>query len=289
MVLDGALSLAVPTVFGQSLTVKPMPEKQLLWESYDVQQQLWFKARFKLQNKTLGLISTSDEKISDRLLQILTKAQLLNSEFLASATGCAIETQLEFPTNWGLGTSSTLISMIANWAEVDPYQLLDETFGGSGYDIACANAPKSLTYQLTTTPAREINLVAFNPSFKDQLYFVHLNQKQNSRDGIAQYRSNSSDKSVAVTEVSNITNAMIRCENLAEFQELMQRHEQLLSKLIQLAPVKARLFADFEGSIKSLGAWGGDFVLVASTLDPSTYFKTKGYATILPYSEMVKY
>ena len=41
-------------------------------------------------------------------------------------------------------TSSTLIANLAKWSNVDPYILLSETFGGSGYDIACASAKKAL-------------------------------------------------------------------------------------------------------------------------------------------------
>ena len=45
--------------------------------------------------------------------------------------------------------------------------------------------------------------------------------------------------------------------------------------------------SDFDGEIKSLGAWGGDFILATSDENPSTYFKAKGFETILPYSEMI--
>jgi len=47
------------------------------------------------------------------------------------------------------------------------------------------------------------------------------------------------------------------------------------------------LFSDFSGSIKSLGAWGGDFVLVAHSENPTAYFKEKGYEVIFSYHQMV--
>ena len=59
-----------------------------------------------------------------------------------------ITTKLTFPRAWGLGTSSTLISLIAQWAKCDPFELLFEAFGGSGYDIACATANSPISYQL---------------------------------------------------------------------------------------------------------------------------------------------
>ena len=42
--------------------------------------------------------------------------------------------------------------------------------------------------------------------------------------------------------------------------------------------------------VKSLGAWGGDFVLAASAMDSAAitaYFKSKGLNTIIPYEQMV--
>jgi hypothetical protein len=60
-----------------------------------------------------------------------------------------------------------------------------------------------------------------------------------------------------------------------------------MSEILSLAKVQDRLFPDFEGTIKSLGAWGGDFVLVLSQDNPTAYFSEKGYTTILPYAEMI--
>jgi hypothetical protein len=51
--------------------------------------------------------------------------------------------------------------------------------------------------------------------------------------------------------------------------------------------VKEALFPDFKGIIKSLGAWGGDFVLVISKENPNEYFIAKGYETIIPYDQMI--
>jgi hypothetical protein len=39
-----------------------------------------------------------------------------------------------------------------------------------------------------------------------------------------------------------------------------------------------------------LGAWGGDFVMAASHLpfdEIKNYFETKGFATIVPFNDMV--
>ena len=68
---------------------------------------------------------------------------------------------------------------------------------------------------------------------------------------------------------------------------MIDKHEAIIAKLIQQTPVKELLFSDFNGSIKSLGAWGGDFVLATSQTNPTDYFKAKGFETVIPYNEMV--
>jgi mevalonate kinase len=291
VVLDGALSLAVPTLYGQSLDIEKGDKGQLRWISLDDNDNIWFQTEFEIQNNALLNPVHNDDAISKRLLQILKAVQQLNPSFLLQADGYSITTRLGFPKNWGLGTSSTLINNIANWAQVDPYQLLEMTFGGSGYDIACAKANNALTYQLNTgknTIQRDISSIDFNPLFKNHLYFVHLNQKQNSRDGIAHYRNNTSDLSEAISRITAITIDMITCDTLNGFQTLMEAHEQLISDIIKQTPIKTSLFNDFNGSIKSLGAWGGDFVMVASEDNPTAYFKSKGYHTILSYDAIIR-
>ena len=49
-------------------------------------------------------------------------------------------------------------------------------------------------------------------------------------------------------------------------------------------------FKDYWGIIKSLGAWGGDFVLATSTESPEktkAYFNERGFEIVLPYRELI--
>ena len=290
VVLDGALALAVPSKYGQSLTIESSTPGLLKWTSLDNNNEIWFSTVFTIQNEELTLPTIESSALSERLLQILNAAKQLNPKFLTSKMGYEVNTILEFPKDWGLGTSSTLITNIAQWAKINPYTLLDLTFGGSGYDIACASASKSLTYQLEHNQhniERHLSTVDFTPPFMDNLYFVFLNQKQNSRDGIKQYRAHTSGVSLEIEIINAITQRMIHCQSLTNFQQLINEHEEIISTLIKETPIKKHLFNDFNGSIKSLGAWGGDFVLVASKENPSSYFKARGYNTILSYSEMI--
>ena len=68
---------------------------------------------------------------------------------------------------------------------------------------------------------------------------------------------------------------------------MIQEHEKIISSIIELPTVKERLFSDYFGTLKSLGAWGGDFMLATGNKDTRQYFIDKGYATILRYSDMV--
>ena len=174
------------------------------------------------------------------------------------------------------------------WADVNAYQLLEKTFGGSGYDIACAQHNTSITFQLDKNKQPLVAPIDFNPSFKDQLYFVYLNQKQNSRDGIKAYKTLNKLNSSVICEVNSLTESIINCSELTVFENLITKHEELIGQLIDQTPIKSRFFSDYNGCMKSLGAWGGDFILTTSESDPSDYFKSKGLDVIIPFTEMVK-
>ncbi|WP_289043263.1 GYDIA family GHMP kinase [uncultured Olleya sp.] len=284
VVLDGAKALAVPTIFGQYLTVETITEPEIIWTSIDNNNKVWFETSFLIERLNSPLQSKDDILI--RLHQILNAAKQLNPDFLNSNTGYKITTRLEFPKNWGLGTSSTLINNIAQWAKVDAYNLLERSFGGSGYDIACAKYDSAIAYQIKNSKPTA-QLINFRPSFSDQLYFIHLNTKQNSREGIAHYKANRTNLTETIEEVNQITASILNCMSLKEFTTLIDRHEVVIAKVTNQNTVKNSLFKDFSGSIKSLGAWGGDFILAASKTNPTDYFKAKGYTTILKYNEMV--
>ncbi|MBO0343152.1 GYDIA family GHMP kinase [Flagellimonas profundi] len=283
-ILDGALGLAIPTSYGQSLHVTPTKSGFLEWTSFDENDQVWFSAKFDLKN--LNVVSTSDENMAKTLMSLLLEANAQNPLLLTDSHGFQIETHLTFPKSWGLGTSSTLINNLAQWARVDAYQLLWNAFGGSGYDIACAQHNLPITYQLQDGEPH-VKEIDFAPSFKDSLYFVHLNQKQSSKEAIANYREQQFDKPKLVKQVSDITRKMISASTLSGFESLMEEHESLLSHILKMDPVKQQLFPDYFGMIKSLGAWGGDFVMATGDDQSISYFKSKGYNTVVPYSKMV--
>ena len=283
-VLDGALALAIPTKSGQSLKVTAEKTNTLQWKSFDHTNNIWFEAEFNVSDDNLSLTKTSDSAIAERLKNIFEAANKLSKSKL-DLGGCKVETHLEFDRQWGLGTSSTLINNIANWLHIDAYALLINTFGGSGYDIACAQNDTPILYQLTHD-GPEVQTADLNWPFTEQLYFVYLNQKQNSRTGIANYKARQQSNSNTTDELSSITRAILESNSLTEFERLIKNHNQIISQLIGQEPVSG-LFRDFNGSLKNLGAWGGDFILVSSQTDPTSYFHEKGYHTVIPFKEMI--
>ena len=286
VVLDGALALALPTTFGQDLTVESNESSKLIWTSIDHSGNVWFEAMFDIDMILSKAPLKNPDAVSQRLIQILRAALTQNPNFISLDEGLTVTTQLEFNKSWGLGTSSTLINNIASWARIDAYQLLKDTFGGSGYDIACAQYNSPILYQVNSAQP-QIEPINFRPNFTEQLYFVYLNQKQDSRKGIANYKALKKADKKSIERVTSITKDILNCEDLDTFQGLLRAHEQTISELIAQEPIKNQLFSDFSGAIKSLGAWGGDFILVTSANDPTDYFETKGYKTIFRYSDLI--
>lgn len=285
-ILDGAIGLCLPTKLGQTLYVAQADSMNNTWTSYNNNHEIWFHCTF---DKQLNEIESSDKTISNRLMQILKWATKLNPQLLIEST--EFKTYLEFPNNWGLGSSSTLISLIAQYFNCNPYALLQDSFGGSGYDIACATAQQPILFQRKKEQIL-VEASNFNPQFKEQLYFVHLNQKQNSRAGIAHYKSIAPEMILPhIDTLNSVTQQFLAVSDINEFCKLIDEHEALIASVLQLQKVKDTLFPDFQGSIKSLGAWGGDFVMAASTMneqDIKTYFRLKGFFTIISYTELIK-
>lgn len=284
-VLDGTKAIALPCKFGQTLEVEENTSGEISWKSYDVDQTLWLNVTFKIQDLLSGNISPEDAAIS-RLMNIIVEAAKLNPVFLDINKGYSIETNLTFPRNWGLGTSSTLINNIAHWFSVNPYELLHQTFGGSGYDIACAQTNAPILYQLEDKKP-VVQTIPFSPQFSEHLYFVYLNKKQNSRAAIQSYYEKRSDIKDVIVEINKISEDVLLCSDIEEFVCLMNHHEKVMSEVLGLKTVKEELFPDFEGAVKSLGAWGGDFILVMTEKNPALYFNQRGFHTVIPYQEMI--
>lgn len=283
-VIDGSKAFALPTKYGQYLHIDKGTGKTLEWKSYDADKSLWFETSIRFE----AIINNtpSGDKITDTLIDILHTAHTMNPAVLKDNEGYTVSTELTFSRNWGLGSSSTLINNIAQWFNIDAFKLLAKSFGGSGYDIACAQHNAPILYTIKEGQPI-VEPIYFDPAFKDKLYFVYLNKKQNSRSAVLDYRQKSNDLITLIKQVDTIIEEACTTDSFERFCELLDEHSAIMSKALQLETVKHSLFPDFKGTLKSLGAWGGDFMLAASDENPEAYFKNKGYNIIIPYSNMI--
>lgn len=283
LILDGARGLALPTKKGQKLEVTSQNDQLIHWESFDHNNQLWFSMSCTTDFKKT---ETTDLETSRHLITLLLEAKKQNPKFLGC--GVTVKTYLEFPREWGLGSSSTLISTIAQWAAIDPYFLLKERFKGSGYDIACATAKGPIIYNVENQKPC-IAECSFNPNFSDHLFFVYLGSKQISSEAINSYQKLHFDKQNAIQDISSLTDQLTKAKDLNRFQELLSEHESLMASILNIKPIKEQFFSDYQGAVKSLGAWGGDFVLMCGTKKTPSYVLEKGFDTVIPFRDMIYY
>ena len=286
LVLDGAKAFALPTKFGQNLIVENGTKNEIIWKSYNVDQKIWFEDTISF-NEIINNVKAEIETVKTTLINILHEAYLLSPVFIDNANGYKVTTELTFPKNWGLGTSSTLLNNIAQWTQIDAFTLLKNSFGGSGYDIACAQNDTPIIYRLEQD-SPVVEQISFNPDFTENIYFVYLNKKQSSKTAIKAYYNNKNNHLAKnISDNNKITEAVVKAKTVKEFAHTLENHEIHLSNILELKTIKEMIFPDFNGVIKSLGAWGGDFVMVVSKQDPKDYFISKGYETILSYDEMI--
>jgi mevalonate kinase len=285
-VLDGATALALPTKMGQYLDVGETDDNGwLTWISLDADGTEWYRDKLPFR-AIIGNRQHWGSPEADTLIGILHHAHLANPNLLKNANGFTVTTRLSFPRHWGLGSSSTLINNIAQWFGTDAFQLLNRSFGGSGYDIACAQNDTAVLYRLDNgNPV--VTPIPFHPAFADTIYFVYLNRKQNSREAIAAYRDQRQHIAPIVAQIDALTDRIINAKDSPSFITALEQHETIMSAVLKTPTVKETYFPDFTGAVKSLGAWGGDFVMAVSQNDPGSYFKEKGFEVVVPYKEMI--
>ena len=285
-VLDGAEGLALPTKMGQSMAVNFGEESKrplLHWNSLDCQGNCWLQAKFEFQQ--LDLVDTPLKPEVLFLQKLLRQSRRQNESLLRSKQNIRIETRLEFSRQWGLGSSSTLISLVAKWAKICPLELAFNTTAGSGYDIACAQSDGPIIYSRP-----HWKTITFAPPFKDCLYIVPLEKKCSSPRSVEYYKRLSPFPAKIIEEASRLTKSLLAATDLQKFQQILSACESFVAKHLRLTPIQTRLFPDFDGTIKSLGSWGGDCILAASALprkDIVKYFTSRGYPHCIPWREMV--
>jgi mevalonate kinase len=284
LVLHGAKAIALPLNVGQQMAVSIDSERNsILWQAF-YQNQVWFSC--ELDSVDFSVLDATDTEKSATLVRILQAIKSLKPEF-SLHPGTSFKTTIEANPEWGLGSSSTLLSLLSQFSGVDPFVLNEMVFQGSGFDIACATADGPILYQrgLRAEP------VSLDYPFSDQLFLIYSGRKKKTAAEVSSFLNGKSASEQLVEEASNMSREFMLCRDQDEFNLLIRMHEALISKLIGKMALKSMFFADFKGEVKSLGAWGGDFFLASTNRwsfnEVKKYFENKGLMTAFKWDDLI--
>jgi mevalonate kinase len=283
LVLHGAKAIALPLNVGQQMEVSQVENSSTVQWQARFQGKIWFEC--VLNSDDLSVLETSDPLKSDVVGNLFKAIKELNSEFKLTS-GIKLKTTLESNPEWGFGSSSTLVSLFAQWSGVDPFRLNELVFHGSGFDIACATANGPIFY----TRNQPSEPVLLDYPFADQLFLVYSGQKKGTAREVRSFLKERPVAEQQIADMNALSEEFAVCSNQQDFNRLIEIHESMIGKIIDQIPVKAQFFPDFDGAIKSLGAWGGDFWLVSSALpfqQVKGYFVNKGLDTVFKWSDWI--
>lgn len=287
IILHGAKALAVPLKVGQLL--EPVEKRKtgvLHWRAA-YNSTTWFETEIALDGFQIKSSSSSEK--SENLLYMIKKLLEITPEFLEKLLQYDVVTTLEFDPHFGFGSSSTLTSLLAQWAGVDPMQFHFRISRGSGYDVACANANSPIVYELIDDMP-VVQSVEFQPGYLQNLWLVYLGQKQETSESVAAFLKNYRADAMDVAHFSELTYHFLNAPGLDQLIGVIDKHEERLSQLLGMQVLKKTRFSDLDGTAKSLGAWGGDFALVATPWERERvgeYLRGKGIVDWFAYNDIV--
>ena len=283
-VLRGAKSLLLPTKYSQDMIVSKLDNKAIIsWESYDHNHKKWFSVEFNLPYITIEGEKTEQKVFLKKILDFVIKKK---PKIFENNVGLKIKTRMDFERKWGLGSSAILINNLSNYFGLNPFEVSKNVTNSSGADIASVATSKPIVYSLSNEKPLYKH-VSFNPKFSKNLLFIFLNKKQSSSKEVERFKSLKINDN-EINTITQITNEILDCKEIDDFNYLINEHEEIISRKIKRKTVKNLLFKDFRGSIKSLGAWGGDFILACSENNSKNYFKRKGFETSISFDNMLK-
>ena len=170
-VLNGAKSIAIPTKLGQTLNYV-QGNKSLYWTAYKNDGSVWIQG-FVGKSENLRQV----KKLITEAMKIAHRNDFPRGE---------VFTKLEFPQEWGWGSSSSLTSLIAQWFSIDALELHFKTSNGSGYDLACAMAQQPIFYRRLRNNI-EITPIKLNQWPTANMYFQYLGKKKESSEAVKEY------------------------------------------------------------------------------------------------------
>ncbi|MEA1877326.1 MAG: GYDIA family GHMP kinase [Bacteroidota bacterium] len=286
MVLYGARALAIPLRSGQSMLIEESEQKNLIeWTVSDIRGK-WFQASLSLPD--FNILETTDHSKGLFLQKVLLAARELNPHFLSSDQGYWVDNLIEFERNWGMGSSSSFIANLSQWARVDPLDIHKRISSGSGYDIACALSEKPIIFH-KTFEGHTIDKINWVPTYRKHMAFIYLGKKQDTNDSLEEFK-HLDFKDQDLKRISGITDEFWLVNNEIDSISRIWEHEEIMARILKQSPIQDKLFRDFNGAVKSLGAWGGDFVLAVGKQKFKKirkYFQSKGFNTILSWDDLI--
>jgi len=284
LVMKGAMALAIPAKLGQELNVISTNSDFVNWKSFDKNNQIWYEEKFYLDKGAL-IYNSQKNKMSDLIVRLFDYIHTFNSP--QKSIGNEFIWKINFDRNWGLGSSSTLINNLSKWAKVNPYKLLFSVFNGSGYDIACCDKSNPIIFQ-KKDDYLSVSNTTFNPDFLNNLFLIFLNKKQDTQKSIQNFLKTDEPFSEEINQINEIVHEIENVKDITTFESLIERHEKIIAKILQIPTIQNEKFTDYNnGVIKSLGSWGGDFVLATGDEKSMDYFKEKGFNTVKKISDLL--
>lgn len=286
LVLRGAQSMALPLHYSQSLMVSSHSGDNLIWDCFE-KDEPWLKIEL---SPTLEILNATDSDKAGIVVKLLS--YILRQQPAIEIAGKHFRFDIDFDRKYGLGTSSTFLSLLSQWSGVDPYSLQNQYFKGSGFDIAAATAGAPFIYKIETrngAKKRIVKPIELPRAITGHLLFVYTGKKQISLSEVRSFdQVKISDEQLRF--MNQVVEGAATSDDIEQFEMWMQKSERFLSKILKATPVKERLFPDYPYAIKSLGAWGGDFVMATFRDERKAieYFHNKKMNPIFNYRQLVK-
>ena len=284
LVMKGAMALAIPAKLDQELNVISTNSDFVNWKSFNKDNQIWYEEKFFLDKGTL-IYHGEKNKMSDLIVRLFDYIHKFNNP--EKSIGNEFIWKINFNINWGLGSSSTLINNLSKWAKVNPYKLLFSVFNGSGYDIACCDKSNPIIFQ-KKDDYLSVSDTTFKPNFLNNLFLIFLNKKQDTQKSVQNFLENDQSLSEEINQMNEIVHEIENVKDITTFESLIERHEKIIANILQMPTIQNDKFPDYNnGVIKSLGSWGGDFVLATGDEKSVDYFEEKGFNTIRKISDLL--
>ena len=272
LVLNGFEAIALPTNVGQTLHTWEFdtPGQQqdfMIFEAKDQFGEVWLTTRFSLPNFEILDIDKKENIELDRLAGIFQKA---DPAFWKLGKSLRLETNLQFNRVHGLGSSSTLVTLLSDFMNLDALSVQFDIFGGSGYDVAIAKNRKPLVYWLTETDSNW-DFWKLNSELTQNWSIVFYGQKMDSRTSLKNVQdalNEIAEDEFYTAQIDHILNLTKSAKDVLSLEASLEMYQKILSQALELSTPYDVLEIEpvAQGLCKWLGAWGGDMILVNKTV-----------------------